>query len=191
MNNDAGWGQVLLVDGRSGAGKTTIAGTLAREFNASLIHVEHFYPGWNGLEAGAAWLVTGVLEPWSRGETVRLREWDWHADEFREGDTLAPGGNLIIEGCGAISRASAPFASLSVWLEADERLRRNRATTRDGDESWWDGWSEEEREFYAKERSPELAHRILDSTEPSLATLKLVAELRDAGWPEVSEAAQY
>ena len=138
------------------------------------MHVEHFYPGWQGLAAGARWLVDEVLVPWRRGEAVRLREWDWHADRFREGTLLRPGGRLVVEGCGAISRASHPLADAAVWLEGEEPLRRERASARDGDDAWWDGWRAQEDSFYALEGSPGLADLVLG---PETGVDELLARL--------------
>ena len=175
-------GRVLLVDGQSGAGKTTIAGDLAHRLGAHLIHVEHFYPGWDGLAAGAHWLVSGVLEPWSRGESVRLREWDWHRGGFRPGALLRPGGDLVVEGCGAITAGSLAFSTCSVWLEVDESTRHDRATARDGDDSWWAGWRAQELAFYARERSRTLADRILDATSTGAAEDEIERALAARGW---------
>ena len=153
----------MLIDGRSGSGKTSLAEALRIRIGASIVHVEHFYPGWRGLRAGAEWLVDEVLVPWRRREAVRLREWDWHRDRFVDGGVLAPGGDLVVEGCGAISRASRPLADAAVWLEGEEALRRDRARARDGDDDWWAGWRAQEDEFYAVEGSAALADHVLGS----------------------------
>ena len=63
---------IIAIDGRSGAGKTTLAIELAarlREHHkVSLFHLEDIYPGWNGLAAGIERYVTTVLAPLHRGE---------------------------------------------------------------------------------------------------------------------------
>jgi para-aminobenzoate synthetase len=65
---------IIAVDGRSGAGKTTLAVELATRLRAhhkvSLFHLEDIYPGWNGLLAGIDRYVATVLEPLSRGEAA-------------------------------------------------------------------------------------------------------------------------
>ncbi len=45
---------VVLIDGRSGAGKTTLARDLAPMLGAQLVSLDDIYPGWAGLEAGSA-----------------------------------------------------------------------------------------------------------------------------------------
>lgn len=148
---------ILAVDGRSGSGKTAFATELAEALGARVLHVEDFYPGWVGLRAGADWLVEGVLEPLSRGEEVSLRRWDWSADRFEDGGTFAPGGVVVVEGCGALSVRSHPYIHVGIWLDADERVRRVRATARDGGDAWWAGWAAQEDAFYAEEGSREYA----------------------------------
>lgn len=175
----AGSDVVVLIDGRSGAGKTSLAGALAARTGAALVHVEDYYPGWNGLAAGAEAIVSEVLEPWLRGESVALRRWNWHEDRFEPAGALAAGGNLIIEGCGAISRRSRPLADLAIWLEGEESLRRTRARARDGDDAWWSPWREQEDAFYAVEGSPTLADLILG---PTTGVDELLAMLSERGF---------
>ncbi|MEO8095730.1 MAG: hypothetical protein ABI632_12485, partial [Pseudolysinimonas sp.] len=40
---------VVLIDGRSGAGKTTLARELAPLVGAQLVSLDDVYPGWDGL----------------------------------------------------------------------------------------------------------------------------------------------
>lgn len=43
---------VVLIDGRSGAGKTTLANTLiCHHADWQLVHADDLYPGWSGLSA--------------------------------------------------------------------------------------------------------------------------------------------
>lgn len=153
MNTPAAW--VTLIDGRSGSGKTTLAEQLAAADGAQVLHLEDLYPGWGGLAAGSRAVATAL-------ERGRYVPYDWVAEEFREtGVVLDPGVPLIIEGCGAITRAnleaserwagtSAPIRSL--WLELDEPLRRSRALARDGEvfSPHWDRWAAQEIAHFSR-----------------------------------------
>ncbi|MEO8283278.1 MAG: aminodeoxychorismate synthase component I, partial [Pseudarthrobacter sp.] len=72
---------IIAIDGRSGAGKTTLAIELAARLRnhhkVSLFHLEDIYPGWNGLAAGIERYVSTVLTPLSGGEPATWTSWDW------------------------------------------------------------------------------------------------------------------
>ncbi|GGA76427.1 adenylate kinase [Pseudoclavibacter endophyticus] len=152
--------RILLIDGRSGSGKTTLADRIAPLLGATVVHLDDLYPGWGGLEAGSEASTRDVLEPLARGRDAIYRRWDWFADRYGDEALIEPGGAVIVEGCGALSRANRALADVSIWIELDETKRRQRALTRGGDDWWWGLWSDQERAFYARERSPELAHLV-------------------------------
>lgn len=162
---------VLLLDGRSGAGKSTLGGLLAERLGGARLRMDDLYPGWHGLRRGAELAVAQVLEPLARGEAARWRRWDWEASCYAEEHALEPSGWLVLEGCGAVTRASAPYGDLLCWLELDEARRLARARERDGDDSWWGLWREQEDALLAEERSPELvaekAGLLLDGRLPA------------------------
>ena len=60
---------VVLIDGRSGAGKTTLARELAPLLGAQLVSLDDLYPGWGGLEAGSAAVHETVLRDRDPGWT--------------------------------------------------------------------------------------------------------------------------
>ncbi|MFJ2980053.1 AAA family ATPase [Curtobacterium sp. NPDC087082] len=149
---------VVLVDGRSGTGKTTLGDSLAERLGAQVVHLDDVYPGWDGLRAAAEAVVTDVL-----GERSGYRRWDWATSRPAGWAAVDPGRPIVVEGCGALSRGSAPLASLRVWLEADDDTRWERAIGRDG-ESFareWDRWAAQEAAFIAAERPAELADVVL------------------------------
>lgn len=159
-------GPVLLLDGRSGTGKTTLAARIARLVGGSVVHLDDLYPGWGGLRAGSDYATAHVLEPLAAGRTPAWRRWDWHAGRRAETHRSTVGAPLVLEGCGALSRANRALADLAVWLELDERARRARALARDGDDSWWDGWRAEEDAFIRREDPRSLADLVVDRAEP-------------------------
>lgn len=145
---------VVLVDGRSGTGKTTLGDDLAARLGAQVVHLDDLYPGWDGLRSAAGAVVSDVLGP-SSG----YRRWDWDTSEPADWVSIDPHTPLVVEGCGALSRASAPLATLRVWLEADDDVRWDRAIGRDGEvfAREWERWAAQERAFIAAERPAELA----------------------------------
>ena len=96
---------IIAIDGRSGAGKTTLAVELAARLRAhhrvSLFHLEDIYPGWNGLAAGIERYVSTVLAPLSRGEAASWVCWDWEKHYDGESRVTLPAEIVIVEGVGA------------------------------------------------------------------------------------------
>jgi uridine kinase len=155
----AGATRVLAIDGRAGAGKTTLAGALAARLGAPIVDLELIYPGWDGLEAGIALLVSDVLEPFAAGRPARVPRYDWARGGFGEPWLLEPPPLAIVEGVGAGATAVEPFTSLLVWVELDAATRRERALARDGElfRPHWERWAAQEDALLARERTPERA----------------------------------
>ncbi|PZF57075.1 ATP-binding protein [Curtobacterium sp. MCSS17_008] len=149
---------VVLVDGRSGTGKTTLGNALAARLDAQVVHLDDVYPGWDGLRAAADAVVSDVLGP-SSG----YRRWDWTVSEPAAWTPVDPDAPLVVEGCGALSRASAPLATLRVWLEADDDVRWDRAIGRDGEvfAREWERWAAQEAAFMAAEGPAALADVVV------------------------------
>lgn len=71
---------------------------------------------------------------------------------------------VLVEGCGALSRANHAVAAHAVWVELDEPTRRERVHARDGG-SWadrWDQWAAQEEAFIAREDPRSLADTVID-----------------------------
>ncbi|BDV31177.1 ATP-binding protein [Microbacterium terricola] len=147
--------RTLLVDGRSGAGKSSLARAVAAARpEARLIRLDDIYPGWDGLHWASDHIRTSVLEPRERGERARWRSWDWAADRpgvWHEVDDAAP---LIVEGIGTLTARSRRTADLAVWVEAPDADRKRRALARDGElyAPHWDRWAAQEEHFIMVER---------------------------------------
>lgn len=151
---------VVLVDGRSGTGKTTLGGALAIELGAQLVHLDDVYPGWDGLLAASTAVVEDVL-----GAPSGYRQWDWERSEPAAWVSLDPDEPLVVEGCGALSRASASLATLRIWMSADDAERKRRAIDRDGAvfAEQWDRWAAQEDAFIAEQDPASLADVVLRS----------------------------
>lgn len=160
---------IILIDGRAGSGKTTLAGQLQNQLFRSLevaprvIHMDDLYEGWDGLQAGSDYLVREILGPLIRGKNPSWQEYDWAIGERKQWREFAGSTPLIVEGCGSLSRATAELAHLKVWLEVDQLERHRRWLIRDGHkfDDQWPIWAAQEAEFYGKEHSPDLADFVV------------------------------
>ena len=161
----AGATRVVAIDGRSGAGKTSLAETISGQLNAPVVSLEGLYGGWDGLERGIDLLVSEVLEPLAAGRAARVPRYDWVAREWAEPVMLEPPAVLIVEGVGAGALRPAAFASLVIWLEVPAATRKRRALERDRETfaPYWDQWAAQEDLMLTRERTPDRADVLLRS----------------------------
>jgi uridine kinase len=150
---------VVLVDGRSGAGKTSLAHELAPVLSAQLVSLDDLYPGWGGLAAGSAAVHETVLRDRDPGWT----RWDWASNAPAEWHPVDPARPIVIEGCGALSRTNRALATFGIWVELDEAERRRRAIEREPEFArHWREWAAQERAHAARERPRALADVIVE-----------------------------
>jgi len=155
---------VLLIDGRSGSGKTELArAVVAGVPTAQLVRLDDLYPGWGGLEEGSRVVHDEILA----SDRPRWRRWDWvlgrHA-EWHELDSQRP---LVIEGCGALSRDNRKLATFGIWVALDAETRKRRALDRDGAsyEPHWDEWAAQEDAFLTRENPAAHADAVIDGVD--------------------------
>ena len=149
----------ILIDGRSGSGKSELARNLTAALGATLIRLDDFYPGWDGLRAGTDILLHSVLAAPRPG----YFRWDWTRSAPGDWRDLDPTADWVIEGCGSLSRQTVAYATVSVWVECDDRIRKARALTRDGEmyAPHWERWAAQEDAFIAEENPRALADVIV------------------------------
>jgi uridine kinase len=157
---------VVLIDGHSGAGKTTLATELAYALKAQHVALDSFYPGWGGLEVGSA-MVKGVVGPDDPGYT----RWDWKRNQPAGFHKVNAKRDIVVEGSGCLSRANHELATFSVWVRLDQLERKRRAIARDGAtiHANWDRWAAQEQAFFARERPDTLADAIVDGRTGEMA----------------------
>jgi hypothetical protein len=170
---------VLAVDGRSNAGKTTLAARICAAVPGSaVVHTddiawEHSRFGWSDL------LADGILVPVHQGRAVSYRPPRW-AEHGREGSIDVPAGCplLIIEGDGAGRREVGHLLDALIWVQSDEREAGRRALARaaradaidsanrpaDGSPADDAGWMAEEIPFNADQRTWERADLVVCGT---------------------------
>jgi cytidylate kinase len=144
---------VLLIDGRSGTGKTTLASSVASALTAStVVHMDDLYPGWEGLDEGARLLVEWILEPFAERRAGEWRRWDWERSARAEAHHVPSDRPLIVEGCGSSSRSSRVCADTVLWLDAPVVQRTDRLIGRGDGVDWLADWTLQEDAFIERER---------------------------------------
>ncbi len=164
---------LILVDGRSGGGKSTFAERGARLLDGAVVHSDdiawHLDPiDW------AEVLVNGVIAPWRRGEAVSFRPPGWAAKGRRGAVEVPPCPLLVVEGVGAGRAGLAAGAELVVWVQSDRDEARRRGLTRDVElgrspeeaAAFWDEWMQAEEPFLAADRPWSRASLVVNGTPP-------------------------
>lgn len=157
---------VILIDGRSGAGKTTFARELIASWplrgRVQSVALDALYPGWDGLAEGVRVAQEAVLRPHARGLIGIWQRWDWDRGVYAEAHAVDPSLPLIVEGSGLLTAGTAPLGDIRIWLESPARTRRQRALERDGDtyRPHWDRWAQQEERHLSEDVPAQLATHV-------------------------------
>jgi uridine kinase len=158
---------VVIIDGRSGAGKTSLTARVIRAWPlrtpVQLVALDSVYPGWSGLEQGAETVRQSVLIPHGQGLLGTWRRWDWELGEEAEAHAVDPALGLVVEGCGALTATPARLGDVTVWVDGPRDSRRTRALARDGDgfRPYWDMWAAQEEAHIARHRPQDIADIVV------------------------------
>jgi hypothetical protein len=158
---------VVLIDGRSGAGKTSLTRLLLErwplEASPQLLALDSTYPGWDGLDAAVDDVTQHVLLPHAGGQPGQWRRWDWTVGEYAEAHGVDPDLPLVVEGSGILTPVTAGLADVRVWVDSPAASRRERALERDGDtyRPHWERWARQEDRHLKRDDPAAHATRVV------------------------------
>lgn len=159
---------VVLIDGPSGSGKSTLADRLVASWPTDaapqLVRLDDVYPGWGGLVAGAEQIRTELLLARAAGREAGWRRWDWPSNGPAEWHPVVETQPVIVEGCGAFIDDAVVFADVSVWVCADDGVRKRRALERDagGFDAHWDEWQRQWSHYERGQRPMARAQLVIE-----------------------------
>ncbi|HRO29267.1 chorismate-binding protein [Citricoccus sp.] len=173
---------LLAVDGRSGAGKTSLALELAAllrpHLDVEVFHLDSIYPGWDGLAAALETYAAEVVIPLSAGRTAYWSWWDWEGGRPGRAGSTRPVDVVILEGVGAGTGAARAALDALVWVELPAADRKDRALGRDGRTfaPHWDRWAAQEDAYLALEDPASQAGITVDSTTGTAGAAPLLVQ---------------
>ena len=132
---------VLAIDGRCGAGKTTLAGQIAQTYNAFVVHLDDFFlpkgmqkSGHGNLEKER--LLREVILPLSQGKEVCYRVFSCCEQRYTQTVTIPRGASVVVEGSYAMLDEFRFAYTHSVFLNVDGKEQRRRILKRNGEAAW-------------------------------------------------------
>jgi uridine kinase len=172
---------LVALDGRSGAGKSTVAALVAAQLGALVIDGDDFYRGgsdayWDALgPAEKMDLVIdwerqrSLLEQLRRGEAATWQPYDWDADDGRLGApvTAGPAGVVLLDGAYSARPELSDLYSQRVLLTVPRDVRRARLLRREGERyraEWEARWAEAEDLYFDVLMPPAVFDLVLDGT---------------------------
>jgi uridine kinase len=128
---------LIAIDGRAGAGKTTLAGKffddLSPNQSVAVIHMDDLYAGWDGA-LGETFTKTlkSIVNAYHSHSTIELEIFNWSLMRFDSVQRIAPVDVLILEGVGSGQKTVRDAGAIVYWLDIDPEIGLQRVLKRDG-----------------------------------------------------------
>lgn len=162
---------IIAIDGRAGAGKTTLANelflALSLHRKVTVIHLDEIYAGWElALSDALTTSLSQIMKSISAGESVTLPIYDWTWQQFDSTREIFPCDLIIIEGVGSAQRVVRNLATASIWIDIDQQRGLERVLGRDGIaiQDQMHLWQEREERHFLSDATRENADFILSTT---------------------------
>jgi uridine kinase len=146
--------KIIAVDGHGGAGKSTLAEQLAKEFNAEILHTDDFA----SFDNPSDWwprVIKEIFEPIKAGaKTLSYARSSWAPDHHPEPIKDQPVTPImVLEGLRSTRREFRPYLTYAIWVETPKELCLKRGLERDGQEALpqWEKWIAQEDEYIARD----------------------------------------
>ena len=169
-SSSCGTTHLIAIDGRAGAGKTTLAHelflALSLTRNVTVIHLDEVYAGWeDALGEALTKTFTELLESLKQDQKYSLPIYNWNIMAFDSRREISPCDLIIIEGVGSAQSIVRECASATIWLDIDPALGLQRVLQRDGVEisEQMNQWQLDEAQLFQRDQTQKKADFILST----------------------------
>lgn len=128
---------LVAIDGRAGAGKTTLAQQFLEQWSATntvaVIHMDDLYDGWdNALGNKLTQSLETIVKAHLNREEFEIDVYNWSTMKFDTRRRIKPVDILILEGVGAGQKAVRDAGATLYWLDIEPEIGIKRVLARDG-----------------------------------------------------------
>ncbi len=162
-------GYAVVIDGRCGAGKSTLASFLSRVYGCGVVHADDFYLPLDARKNALGGLDAGRMSREIRAGEDRFtyRVYDPHKDAFSGERTVRTSPFFVIEGSYSLEvlRQAGIRPALSVFLTVGEAARLERLRLRDEAKlcAFVEKWIPAEERYFKEYGIPEKCDIVIDT----------------------------
>ena len=130
---------LIAIDGRAGAGKTTLAARFYKELcvdkTVGIIHMDDLYNGWEkALDEGLTKTLESIVKSHHNNVVFEIEIFNWQSLSFDSKREINPVDVLILEGVGAGQKVVRDAGATLYWLDIDAEVGIARVLNRDGNQ---------------------------------------------------------
>lgn len=161
---------LIAIDGRAGAGKTTLAARFFDELSVDktveVIHMDDLYDGWeNALDEGLTKTLESIVNAHNNNVSIKIDIFNWESMSFDSKRVINPVDLLILEGVGAGQKVVRDAGATLYWLDIDAEVGIQRVLNRDGNQiaSQMKQWQILQEIHFIRDKTRENAEHIQSS----------------------------
>lgn len=161
---------LIAIDGRAGAGKTTLAASFYEELSAdktvAVIHMDDLYDGWeNALGMRLTQTLESIVKSHQSKVAFEIDIFNWQSMSFDSKRVIHPVDILILEGVGAGQKVVRDAGATLYWLDIDAEVGIQRVLNRDGNQiaSQMKQWQIAQEIHFLRDKTRENAELIQSS----------------------------
>ena len=161
---------LIAIDGRAGAGKTTLAASFYEELSAdktvAVIHMDDLYDGWeNALSERLTQTLESIVKSHQSKVVFEIDIFNWQSMSFDSKQVIHPVDILILEGVGAGQKVVRDAGATLYWLDIDAEVGIQRVLNRDGNQiaSQMKRWQIAQEIHFLRDKTRENAEHIQSS----------------------------